>query len=286
MKITPLEIRQKSFEKKLRGYDKDEVTAFLQSLSHEWEQVQDEVKELRLRYDAAEKEIKQLREVENSLFKTLKTAEDTGANMIDQATKTADLHLRETQMNADALLNEAKSKARSSIDEAESKARNVLDKMDQDLQSLKMEYRGLENLRDIIITELRNLSTNTLQRVDKIEAKAAMDAAVVKARMGESVQLEPEPELARKTKKVSDTDTNQKTAAPEVNDEVAEPAEPEMSKEKPNNAIEWEKSEGQESDDSENADALSMEFSEEEKEDDNVESKDENDEEKSFFDQI
>ncbi len=114
MKITPLEIRQKTFEKKLRGYDKDEVVAFLISLSQEWEHVQDQLKELKIKFQSAENEIKQLREVENSLFKTLKTAEDTGANMIDQATKTAELHLRETQMNADALLNEAKSKARAS----------------------------------------------------------------------------------------------------------------------------------------------------------------------------
>jgi cell division initiation protein len=172
MKITPLEIRQKTFEKKLRGYDKDEVSAFLLSLSQEWEQVQDELKELKIRQQNAEKEIKQLREVENSLFKTLKTAEDTGANMIDQATKTAELHLRETQMNADALLNEAKAKARATIEDSETRARHVLDKMEGELKVLSMEYRGLENLRDIIIAELRNISNDTLQRVEKMAAKA------------------------------------------------------------------------------------------------------------------
>jgi cell division initiation protein len=169
MKITPLEIRQKSFEKKLRGYDKDEVSAFLLSLSQEWEQVQDEVKELRLKNQNAEKEIKQLREVENSLFKTLKTAEDTGANLIDQATKTAELHLRETQMSADALLNEAKSKARACIDEADDKARTILDGMQADLNELKQEYKHLQNLRDNLLVELRNLANDTLFKVEKIE---------------------------------------------------------------------------------------------------------------------
>ena len=47
MKITPLEIRQKAFEKALRGYDKDEVNAFLLSLSQEWERALDDTKELR-----------------------------------------------------------------------------------------------------------------------------------------------------------------------------------------------------------------------------------------------
>ena len=46
MKITPLEIRQKAFEKNFRGYNQDEVNAFLQTLSQEWERVGDENKEL------------------------------------------------------------------------------------------------------------------------------------------------------------------------------------------------------------------------------------------------
>ena len=44
MKITPLEIRQKTFEKNIRGFDKDEVNAFLISLSSEWEKLLDEIK--------------------------------------------------------------------------------------------------------------------------------------------------------------------------------------------------------------------------------------------------
>ena len=94
MKITPIEIRQKSFERTLRGYDKDEVNAFLQTLSQEWERTVDECKELRIKLEATEKEVGKLREVESSLFKTLKTAEDTGANTIEQANKTAELILR------------------------------------------------------------------------------------------------------------------------------------------------------------------------------------------------
>ncbi|MFC2125130.1 DivIVA domain-containing protein, partial [Bacteroidota bacterium] len=57
MKVTPLEIRQKSFEKVFRGYDKDEVEAFLLILSQEWEKVLDENKSLRMNLDKAEKEV-------------------------------------------------------------------------------------------------------------------------------------------------------------------------------------------------------------------------------------
>ena len=99
MKITPIEIRQKTFERTFRGYDKDEVQGFLQILSAEWERIIDEKKELSIKLESAEREITKLREVENSLYKTLKTAEDTGASMIEQANKAAELQLKETLMN-------------------------------------------------------------------------------------------------------------------------------------------------------------------------------------------
>ncbi len=98
MKITPLEIRQKTFEKVFRGYDKDEVQAFLNLMSQEWERTLDETKELKIRLKGIENEVEKLREVESSLFKTLKTAEDTGANIMEQANKTAELQIRESQI--------------------------------------------------------------------------------------------------------------------------------------------------------------------------------------------
>ena len=119
MKITPLEIRQKTFEKNFRGYERDEVHAFLLTLSQEWERMMDENKELRIKLEATEREVSKLREVETSLYKTLKTAEDTGANVIEQARKTAELHLKESQLKAEGMMNEAKSKAHNAIEESE-----------------------------------------------------------------------------------------------------------------------------------------------------------------------
>ena len=141
MKVTPLEIRQKTFERTLRGYDKDEVNAFLLSLSQEWERMNDEVKESRMKLDAAEREVAKLREVETSLYKTLKTAEDTGANVVDQARKAAELHLREAQISADALLNEAKGKAKNVIEEADETSRQLLGEMEDKLKELVSQYK-------------------------------------------------------------------------------------------------------------------------------------------------
>lgn len=167
MKITPLEIRQKTFEKKLRGLDKDEVNAFLLSLSNEWERMIDENKELKIKLEQSEKEVEKLREVESSLFKTLKTAEDTGANLVDQANKAAELHMKETQMASDALLSESKSKARAMIEKAEADARQIIEEMQEAVKDLEQNYRIVENNRDNIVTELKNLSADIIDRIER-----------------------------------------------------------------------------------------------------------------------
>ena len=167
MKITPLEIRQKTFEKNFRGYDKDEVTAYLQVLSQEWERMMDENKELSIKLKSSEREVEKLREVENSLFKTLKTAEDTGANIMDQATKAAELHMRETEMKAEALINDARNKARDIIENAELDSKNAYEEVEGQLKSLGKLYRTLENLRDDLFSDIKSVTSEINQKVDR-----------------------------------------------------------------------------------------------------------------------
>ncbi|MFZ6010981.1 MAG: DivIVA domain-containing protein [Bacteroidota bacterium] len=167
MRITPLEIRQKTFEKNFRGYEKEEVNAFLLTLSQEWERMMDENKELRIKLEATEREVTKLREVETSLYKTLKTAEDTGANVIEQARTAADLHLRESQLKADAVLQEAKSKAKDTIDESEMRAKQIIADMEDRVKALIDNYKKMESSREDLLGELKRLATDTIDRVER-----------------------------------------------------------------------------------------------------------------------
>ena len=167
MKITPLEIRQKTFEKNFRGYEKDEVNAFLITLSQEWERVMDENRELKFKFESTEREIQKLREVESSLYKTLKTAEDTGASVIEQARKAAELHLRESQLKADQLLNEAKTHARDTIEESEMRAKQIVADMEDRVKGLLDQYKKLESTREDMISELKRLASEVMDKVER-----------------------------------------------------------------------------------------------------------------------
>jgi cell division initiation protein len=203
MRITPLEIRQKAFERVLRGYDKDEVNAYLQSLSQEWERMQDDNKEIRIKYEATEREVSKLREVESSLYKTLKTAEDTGANVIDQANKTAELILREAQMKADAMVNESRSKAKNAMEEAEYLSKQLLAEMEERLKTLGQHYKTLELHKDNLLSDMKRLAAETIDRVERAKTAARdfdPDQHLALAKRESKKTLFPNAEVEREIK--------------------------------------------------------------------------------------
>lgn len=173
MKVTPIEIRQKSFEKVFRGYDKEEVDGFLLSLSQEWERIIDENKEYRIKLEIAEKEVKKLREVETTLYRTLKTAEDTGTHLIEQANKSAEMQIREAQVKADSILREARSKAQYMVQEADGKAKQALQETIAELKAMEKDVRIIESQKDNLIVELRSIVSDISEKVNRIEAKSS-----------------------------------------------------------------------------------------------------------------
>ncbi|AMM51495.1 hypothetical protein TH61_10360 [Rufibacter sp. DG15C] len=171
MKITPLEIRQKTFEKAFRGLDKDEVQAFLLTLSQQWEKLQDENKDLKMKLEVTNREVQKMREVESSLYKTLKTAEDTSNSMVEQASKAADLQVREAQLKADQLLEAARQKARSVVENAYSQADKTIAEMQSEVKNLEQDYLRLEDYLEGMVRDLQNMAADALDKVEKTKSK-------------------------------------------------------------------------------------------------------------------
>lgn len=173
MKITPIEIKQKTFAVKSfgKGYDKEEVSNFLKLLAEEWEQKMDENKELKIKIGLLDKEVQKLKEVENSLFKTLKTAEDTSENIVKQANKTAELKVREAQIKADVILNDARGQAKAIVQKSQVRSRNTIQEMVDEMKHKEIAFRDLEKYQDIFIVEFRGFMKESLEKLEKYEAK-------------------------------------------------------------------------------------------------------------------
>ena len=173
MKITPIEIRQKTFEKVFRGYDKEEVDAFLQTLSQEWERVNGDIREHKVKLEIAEKDVNKLREMESSLFRTLKTAEDSNNNLLEQSKKEVELKVKEAQLNAEEILADARTQAKAIIQKAEYKARTTMQELLGEMKNLERDYKMLESQRENLSQEMRNMMLSVLEKLSRNESQTA-----------------------------------------------------------------------------------------------------------------
>lgn len=107
MKLTALEIKQQTFEKSIRGYDKAEVEAFLNLISNEWEHLVARNRELSQRIEELEKKLKHYEKVEEALHETLRTAKESAENKLSGARKDAQNKIEKAEMEADSIVREA-----------------------------------------------------------------------------------------------------------------------------------------------------------------------------------
>jgi len=110
MRITPLDIQQKQFPIKFRGFDIEEVYAFLEVVKEEMEEYLREnaaLKEAALR---AENQLKEYKNMESTLRETLMTAQQMVEDYKSNSRKEAELILREAEHKAESIIREAQDK--------------------------------------------------------------------------------------------------------------------------------------------------------------------------------
>lgn len=171
MKITPIEIRQHTFQRVLRGYDVEEVGAFLSSLSNEWERVLNENKMLKMQLEIAEKDLNKLREVELTMFRMLKTAEDTSAQMTEQAKVAAEQYIEDARQKGEELVNDARKKANMLVVDAESQSKYVREEILGEFKNHERDFKAMEKYRDNLIVQLKALANNTVDSIERFEKK-------------------------------------------------------------------------------------------------------------------
>ena len=171
MRITPLEIRQHTFDKSFRGYDTESVNAFLLSLSQEWERISEDLRFSKQQLEIAEKEIIRMKEIENSLFKTLKAAEDAQQNINAKAEAEASLITDKARQDAEEITNEAQKKANMMISESENKAKFLVEEAVNDLKNYERDFKAMERYKDYLVVELKSFANDALDKVTKFEER-------------------------------------------------------------------------------------------------------------------
>ncbi|WP_028611208.1 DivIVA domain-containing protein [Paenibacillus harenae] len=112
MPLSPLDIHNKEFGRRLRGYDEDEVNEFLDQVIKDYESLIRENKELQNQVLNLQERLNHFTNIEETLSKTIIVAQEAADEVKNNAKKEAQLIIKESEKNADRIINDSLAKSR------------------------------------------------------------------------------------------------------------------------------------------------------------------------------
>ncbi len=107
MRITPLDIQNKQFRVKFRGFDVEEVGSFLELIREALEELLLENATLKDQLNRADEQLHDYRKMEDNLRETLLVAQQMVEEYKANARKEAELIKKEAELEADNIIREA-----------------------------------------------------------------------------------------------------------------------------------------------------------------------------------
>ncbi|TDQ42344.1 DivIVA domain-containing protein [Aureibacillus halotolerans] len=112
MSLTPLDIHNKVFSRRMRGFHEDEVNEYLDQIIKDFELVIREKKTLEQKVDELTERLKHFSNIEETLNKSILIAQETAEEVKRNADKESRLIIKEAEKNADRIINESLAKSR------------------------------------------------------------------------------------------------------------------------------------------------------------------------------
>lgn len=145
MKISHIEIRQQEFQKKMRGYDPDEVQSFLERLADDLDELQKENQNLKEEIELANQQIAEYKKIEKNLQDTLLKAQDSSTKSLEASKKQTALMIKEAELKAQQIID----KARDNANEIRNAVINLREEKDLIIAKLKAIVSSQANLLEL-----------------------------------------------------------------------------------------------------------------------------------------
>lgn len=147
MRLSSLDIRKQEFTRGFRGYEQEEVQAFLQMMSNQWQEMLDDHRRLEDRVRELEGKLIHYEKVEEALQEALQTARESSRKAVENAEQ----------------------KARLIVDQAESRAEEVKREAEFDRHQIKRETAKLSGRRNEIVARLRAFLMSEMELLARFE---------------------------------------------------------------------------------------------------------------------
>ena len=155
MRISPLDVGNRRFPKKWRGYDQREVDLFLESISQELEEIIQENHFLAEELKRKSSDLSDFKEKESILKETMITAQKVADDMRNNMVKEAQVILAQAELEGDQIICHAHER----------------------VMALQQEIQGLKEERIRLREEMRGQLRTYMSLLEAGEAKAAVEDA-------------------------------------------------------------------------------------------------------------
>ncbi|MFA7359685.1 MAG: DivIVA domain-containing protein [Candidatus Kapaibacterium sp.] len=145
MIISSKDIKKRDFKKSLRGYDTDEVDAFLETVSNHYEKLIVENRNQAERIKSLLQDIDIYKENELNLQRAIIKSQDLGEQIVENAKRKSELIVREAELNA----------------------RNVKHNLEDEILARKHELESIKQKNEKTFDDLRNFLTDKLNELDE-----------------------------------------------------------------------------------------------------------------------
>lgn len=168
MKVSPISIKKQEFNKSVRGFDRDEVKAYLEKLADEFEDLQLQNDRLKKEVEQANIRLSEFRRIEKSLQDTLLKAQESSAKSVESTKKQTSLMIKE----------------------AEIKASQILEKARESANEIRSAVINLREERDLIVAKLRAIINSQAHLLEMKVEEAGEEQVEVKQQVQQTRQVE------------------------------------------------------------------------------------------------
>lgn len=169
MALSPLDIQNKSFPVKMRGYNQDEVDDFLDLIVRDYEELVQKNREMEKSLKHAEEKLEYFNELKDALNQSIIVAQDTADKVKTSASKESEVIVTSAQNKADEMIATAEKQAHQLTTSAEQRAKDILNDATQNARQLATETNDLKTKTRVFHQNLALMLQSQLEQVKSPE---------------------------------------------------------------------------------------------------------------------
>ena len=171
MALTPLDIQNKDFSTKMRGYNQDDVDDFLDQVTRDYEDALQKNRELEKSLKHAEEKLQYFNELKDALNQSIIVAQDTADKVKSSANKESEMIITSADNQAKETLVEAERKSNAMIADAEAKSTQILAEAIERARQLAGETEDLKKKTRVFHQRLSLMLETQLEQVKSEECE-------------------------------------------------------------------------------------------------------------------